>query len=171
MQGVAAADAGLPAYGGLRVLRGAGVYNDAYHAGGVHQFVSAVGGQTSRTECWVYNHSGAHLTGSSSLWIKLEFKNASGTILASHSLKVLGAGATLDVWRLVAGPQAVAPAGTTTAGIVLVFMQPNAADRRAGYFDDAVRERGERGPLPDHLPARGPLRLPRPAAIPGDGFR
>lgn len=155
MQSVAAADIGLPPHGGLRVLRGQGVYNDAYHAGGVHQFVAAAPGQTFRTECWVYNHSGTLLTGSSSLWIKLEFKNASGTILASHSLKVMDATTVPDVWRLAAGPQAEAPAGTVTAGIVLVFMQPNATDGGAGFFDDAVLERVEATPITYDLTVRG----------------
>lgn len=156
MQSLAAADLGLSAHGGQRVLRGAGVYNDSYHAGGVHQFVSAAAGQTFRTQCWVYHHSGALLTGSSSLWIKLEFKNSSGTVLASQSLKVLDATAATDVWRLVAGPQAVAPTGTATAGIVLVFMQSNATDGGAGFFDDAVLERVEGGPITYDLTARGP---------------
>lgn len=157
MQSVAAAELGFAAHGGERVLRGAGVYNDAYHAGGVHQFVPAAGGQTFRTECWVYNPLSAPLTGSSSLWIKLEFKNASGTILASQSLKVLDANTPpADVWRPAPGPQGVAPAGTTTAGIVLVFMQPNVTDGGMGIFDDAVLERVEAGPITYDLAVRGP---------------
>lgn len=155
MQSVAAADFGLPAHAGQRVLRGAGVYSDAYHAGGAYQFVPAVAGETFRTQCWVYHAPNAPLTGSSSLWIKLEFKNAGGTIVGSQSLKVQDAATPQGIWRLVAGPQAVAPAGTATAGIVLVFMQSNATDGGAGYFDDAVLERVGAGPLTVDLAARG----------------
>lgn len=155
MQSVAAADYGLPAHGGQRVLRGAGVYGDAYHAGGTYQFVPASAGEAFRTQCWVYHAPSAPLTGSSALWIKLEFKNASGTILNSQSLKVQDAAAPQGVWCLVAGPQGTAPAGTATAGIVLVFMQSNATDGGAGYFDDAVLERVGAGPLTVDLAARG----------------
>ena len=155
MQSVLADDLGLPAHGGQRVLRGAGVYGDAYHAGGVHQFVLAAAGETFRTQCWVYHHAGNPLTGGSSLWIKLEFKDAGGTILASQSINVMDCSAPTDVWQLAEGPEAVAPANTATAGIVLVFMQPNATDGGAGFFDDASLERAGTDVITYDLTVRG----------------
>lgn len=154
MQSVVAADLGLPAHSGQRVLRGAGVYNDPHHAGGVHQFVPAAAGETFRTQCWVYHHAGQLLTGNSSLWLKLEFKNGGGTILASHAVQVMDAAEPVGVWRLATGPEAVAPPQTATAGIVLVFMQPNATDGGAGFFDDALLARVA-GPVTYDLAARG----------------
>jgi len=121
----------------------------------MYQFVPATAGQTYRTQAWIYHASAYALTSGCSLWIKLEFKNAAGTILTSNSLQVGGTNTGKDVWRLVAGPQATAPAGTVTAGIVLVFMQNNATDTGAGFWDDAVLERVEAGPISYDLADRG----------------
>ena len=155
MQSVAAGELGLPAHGGERVLRGEGVYGDAYHAGGVHQFVPAAAGETYRASCWVYHSADYPLTGGSSLWIKLEFKNAGGGMLGSQAVQVMDATEPPGVWRLAEGPEGVAPAGTATVGIVLVFMQPEAADGGAGVFDDVVLERVTGGIVTYDLATRG----------------
>jgi hypothetical protein len=155
MQSVTGSSVSLAPHGGDRVLMGSGVYNDAYHAGGVYQFVPAAAGETFRTQAWIYHHAAYSLTSGCSLWIKLEFKNAAGTLLASQSLQVGGPSTTKNVWRLVAGPQATAPTGTATAGIVLVFMQNNASDSGAGFWDDAVLERVVAEPIAYDLADRG----------------
>lgn len=156
MESIVAAEQGLTAHGGGRVLRGVDVYGDAYHAGGVHQFVPAAPGQIFRTQCYVYHHASLPLTGGSSLWIKLEFKDAGGTILASHAAQVMDAAEPFGTWRLAEGPEAAAPTGTASAGVVLVFLQPNATDSGAGFFDDALLERVDCDLVTFDLRTRGP---------------
>ncbi len=156
MQSVVAVDLGLPAHGEERVLCGEDVYGDAYNAGGVHQFVPAAPGEMFRTQCWIYHHTGHLLVGDSSLWIKLEFKDAGGAILASQSVQVMDATAPTDVWQLAIGPQAIAPPDTVSAGIVLVFMQPNETDDGAGIFDDALIERVDPETIAYDMTQRGP---------------
>ncbi len=98
------------------------------------QQANAAPGQTWRASAWWMNPNWDRMQGTNTATMKVEWLNASSTVIASSTVTALTAASPMDIHTQVK-LTGVAPAGTAKARLLMTFTQPaNLAG--AAYFDD-----------------------------------
>ena len=104
---------------------------------GVSQDQPAVAGTSYTASAFAMTPTGDSISGSNFAAVALEFYNASNTQIGRVESTHLTSTSAFDVWTPLSAT-GIAPAGTTTARIVLVHVQLNSpVTGGAVYFDDA----------------------------------
>lgn len=105
----------LKAYGPWFQYGGSGVVQGGF---------AATEGQEWEASAWMMTATADRLSGPNFAVVKIEFLNASSSVIASAESAPINAASAPDTWALYTA-SGVAPAGTATAQIVLVHVQMN----------------------------------------------
>lgn len=116
-----------------------GNFTGSANVTGIFQSLPAQPGQTWQLDCWSRHNSDDGIDGTSNFMsMKIEYYDASGTLLLESETTILDANSPLDTWIDNAPLSLTAPAGTTEVRPVILFSQqpPGVFDGGAGHIDD-----------------------------------
>jgi hypothetical protein len=130
--------ASVPAHSGTQSLKIFGPFFQGGGAGVVQPGFAASEGDLWEARAYLRNDSTDPMQGSNFAVVKLEFLNASNAVIGfAESPQFNAATSTPNLWTLQSA-QGTAPAGTTSAQIVLVHVQlNNPVTGGSVFFDDA----------------------------------
>ncbi len=141
-------DTSTPALTGTHVLKMFGTFTGGFGVSGVSQDLNASAGQEWTLDCFSAHDFDDSITGSmNSLVMKIEFYDAGAALLAETEATILDANSPTATWIDNAPITAIAPAGTTTARAVLLFLQPDGVAGGAGLIDGVTFEATSGGGL------------------------
>lgn len=119
-----------------------GMFSGGFNVSGFYQEFMAAAGETYVLDCHARHWSSDALTGGgapNANWAekKIEFFDASGTMIGHVEQLALDGTMPTDTWVHTPTVFATAPAGTVTVRAVLLFLQPGLAGG-AAHFDDVA---------------------------------
>ncbi|XAL98352.1 PEP-CTERM sorting domain-containing protein [Phycisphaeraceae bacterium D3-23] len=126
-----------PAFEGVNVVKMFGPFGGIGEASGIFQDVAASAGDNVVASVQAQNWSGDALGGNNFGAINIEFYDAAGAQLEVAFGDQIVAGSTQDVWMQL-DASGVAPAGTTTARLVLLHVQNSDPVAGGSVFYDAA---------------------------------
>ena len=110
---------------GTRVLKMFGQFTGSPNTSGVYQDMAARPGQTWELDAFAQHVAWDALVGTQNyLTMRIEFYNATNTLIGSNSAVILDASSPTGTWIDLTPVQATAPTGTTKARAVFSFVQP-----------------------------------------------
>jgi hypothetical protein len=112
-----------------------GCFCSPFNATGCFQDFPAQPGQNWEGKVWVATRSGDRISGENFAILNIEFRDAGNNLISFASAPAADANTTPDVWSQVV-VSGVAPAGTVTARLVPLHIQPAFAGG-AVWWDDA----------------------------------
>ncbi len=113
-----------------------GNFTGSFNTSGVYQELPAKGGQRWRAKAWWYNATADFMRGSNATYTNIEWRDAAGNLISFDSAPGLTAASARDT-HLLSEVVAIAPEGTASARLVMLFGQPG-ADTGAAFFDDVT---------------------------------
>lgn len=124
-------------HSGLQTLKVFGPFFDGGGAGVTQGGFAASPGQSWAASAWLRDDSSDPMQGTNFAQVQLQFLNSSSTVLATDSSPNFTATNPINTWTQESA-SGVAPAGTTSAQIVLVHVQiNNPVTGGSVFFDDA----------------------------------
>lgn len=122
---------------GTQALKVFGPFFNGGGAGVVQNVGAASAGQTWSASAYLKQIQGDYIGVNNFAIVKLEFLNASNSVIGAFESTHFDASSVKDAWdlRSVTG---VAPANTASAQIVLVHVQLDPVDGGAVFYDDAA---------------------------------
>jgi beta-glucanase (GH16 family) len=126
---------GTGPYSGLNSGKLYGNFSGGFNVSGLYQDRPAAAGQTWRAASYWYNWSSDFMRADNWAEMRIEWRNAGGTLLRTDSVRTLDAASPQNV-HLPFELRAVAPAGTATARLLFIFLQPGNAGG-AAFMDTA----------------------------------
>jgi hypothetical protein len=136
----------FPAQHGEQTLKVFGPFFDGGGSGVVQGGFAASAGQTWEASAYLRNPSTDPIGQNNFAVVKMEFLNASNAVIGAFETSPFNSTAPTDTWTLQS-VQGVAPAGTTSAQIVLVHVQIAPVDGGSVVFDNAAF--GLAAPIPE----------------------
>ncbi len=108
---------------GNRTAKLFGNFSGSFNNSGIYQGVPATPGSRWKASSWWLTRSADAIAGANTTAINLEWRDAGGNLISYVSTPAINASTPRDVY-VEREVQGVAPAGTATARVVLLFFQP-----------------------------------------------